>query len=61
MSLKHITIGALVAACIFVAQAQEQEKEQGTNCRGSLGVPSPAISASKARPLMIRTCASATD
>ena len=37
MSLKHITIGALVAACIFVAQAQEQEKEQRNELSGIIG------------------------
>ncbi len=37
MSLKHITIGALVAACIFVAQAQEQEKEHRNELSGIIG------------------------
>ena len=57
MSLKHLTIGALVAFCIFVEHAAAQKNELS----GILGRTFVSNQGIPGFPLMIRTCTSATD
>ncbi len=57
MSLKHLTIGALVAVCTLVAPAAAQKNELS----GILGRTFISDQASKVPPPSIRTCTSARD